>query len=152
MRAFAPRSGSFLDCAADKKQGINQAVEQSMQTFRQPAMKCTSWRQRRKPGTIPPNSVEMGENVLRDHDKHLLQEFLSEQIGQFRAAHHYTQEQMAERLRVSPRSYIDLEHNKFGCSALTLISFLLLLDGEQVLSLLAAVRRLLKKGDQHDAA
>ena len=36
-----------------------------------------------------------------------------------------TQEEMAYRLAMAPRTYVDLDHGKAGCSALTLALFLI---------------------------
>lgn len=89
---------------------------------------------------------------MRKYDKHLLQNFLAEHIRQFRAEHNYTQEQMAERLRISPRSYIDLEHKRYGCSGPTAFFFLLLLDNEARVQLFNDFRKLIDEADQHEAA
>lgn len=89
---------------------------------------------------------------MRTYYKRLLQDFLAEQIRRFRAEHSYTQEQMAERLRISPRSYIDLEHKRYGCSAMTFGFFLLMLDMDALIQLINDFRELIEKADQHDAA
>ncbi|MDO4314275.1 MAG: hypothetical protein Q4C45_00765 [Oscillospiraceae bacterium] len=59
---------------------------------------------------------------------------------------------MAERLRISPRSYIDLEHKRYGCSAMTFGFFLLMLDMDALIQLINDFRELIEKADQHDAA
>lgn len=89
---------------------------------------------------------------MRKYYKRLLQDFLAEHIRRFRAEHSYTQEQMAERLRISPRSYIDLEHKRYGCSALTALFFLLMLDNEARMHLFNDFRELIEEADRHEAA
>lgn len=89
---------------------------------------------------------------MRKYYKRLLQDFLAEQIRRFRAENGYTQEQMAEYLRISPRSYIDLEHNRYGCSAMTFIFFLLMLDIEEVIRLVNDFREQIERADRHDVA
>ena len=59
---------------------------------------------------------------------------------------------MAEKLRISPRSYIDLERGKYGFSAATFAFFLLILSEEDVLELLRSLRKLINEEDSHDAA
>ena len=82
----------------------------------------------------------------------LLRVFLTEQIKSRRKALHLTQESMAEKLRISPRSYISLEQGKSGCSAATLMFFLLILSNEDLLQLFAAFRRRLKEEESHEVA
>lgn len=89
---------------------------------------------------------------MRKYYKRLLQDFLAERIRRFRAERSYTQEHMAECLRISPRSYIDLEHKRYGCSALTALFFLLMLDNEARMRLFSDLRELIEEADQHDAA
>ena len=82
----------------------------------------------------------------------LLRAFLTEQIKNRRKALHLTQETMAEKLRISPRSYISLERGKSGCSAATLMFFLLILSNEEILNLCSAFRRQVDEEDAHDVA
>lgn len=89
---------------------------------------------------------------MRKYYKSLLQDFLAEKIRQYRAEHSMTQEQMAEMLRISPRSYIDLEHKRYGCSATTAFFFLIRLDVETLLRLLDDFRELVERADRHDVA
>ena len=55
----------------------------------------------------------MNENKL------VFQDFLRSRIHSYRSVHAFSQEHMAEALRISPRSYIDQEHGKYGFSAMT---------------------------------
>ena len=82
----------------------------------------------------------------------LLRVFLTEQIKSRRKVLHLTQEAMAENLRISPRSYISLEQGKSGCSAATLMFFLLILSNDELLCLFAAFRRRVEEEDGHEVA
>lgn len=89
---------------------------------------------------------------MRQQNKQLLKDFLANQMKRFRKEHGLTQEMMSEQLRISPRSYINLEHRRYGCSALTLVCFLLQLNDEEVIQLLNDFHSLLERSDHHDAA
>ena len=85
---------------------------------------------------------------MRRQHKQRLQRFLAGQLMRFRTEQNLTQEMMAERLAISPRAYIDLEHGKYGCSMITFLLFLLGLKDEAVLQLLKECRSLLEADDQ----
>lgn len=91
-------------------------------------------------------------NELREQYNTALKDLLSDEIKSFRTVKQLTQEAMAELLRVDPRSYTDLEHKVYNCSALTFVFFLLQLDDEDTLKLLKAIRALLEGIDGHDVA
>lgn len=57
---------------------------------------------------------------MRKHYEMALKEFLCEQIYQARIHFDLTQAEMAERLEMDTRTYIDLDHGKSGGSAVTL--------------------------------
>ena len=76
--------------------------------------------------------------------KALLQIFLLERIKGYRKGHNLTQENMAESLRISPRSYAYLEKGDNGCSATTLMFFFLILTEEELLQMLADFRALVE--------
>lgn len=82
----------------------------------------------------------------------LLRAFLKERIKNRRKALHLTQETMAEKLRISPRSYISLEQGKSGCSAATLMFFLMILSDEDLLQLCEEFRRWVNEEDTHEVA
>lgn len=115
-------------------------------------VKYASWRRKAGSGKILLDSVEFGGFTLRQYYKRLLQDFLAEQIRRYRRENGLTQERMAEALRISPRSYIDLEHGRYGCSMMTAIFFLVNLDKEPLFQLWNDLRELVKRADQHDAA
>lgn len=82
----------------------------------------------------------------------LLRAFLTEHIRDCRITLRVTQEIMAEKLRISPRSYISLERGKSGCSAATLMFFLLILSAEERLRLCDDFRRRVDEEDAHEVA
>ncbi|MBR2896208.1 MAG: helix-turn-helix transcriptional regulator [Oscillospiraceae bacterium] len=86
------------------------------------------------------------------HWKPMLQIFLMKRIRTYRKSLHITQEMMAELLRISPRSYISLEHGDNGCSATTLMFFLLILTEEDLIRLREDFRTLVEQEDSHVVA
>ena len=82
----------------------------------------------------------------------LLRMFMTEQIKGRRKALHFTQETMAEKLHISPRSYINIERGKSGCSAATLMFFLIILPEEELLQLCAEFRARVDEEDAHEVA
>lgn len=88
---------------------------------------------------------------MRRQHKQRLQRFLAAQLMRFRTEQDLSQEMMAEKLAISPRAYIDLEHGKYACSMTTCLLFLLNLKDEAVLQLLRECRSMIEK-DERDAA
>lgn len=82
---------------------------------------------------------------MEQNSKQLLTAYLREQIHVYRNKEGYTQEKMAEKLHIAPRSYFDQEHGKYGFSALSLTYFLLLLSEEEVLLFLNNFREILQR-------
>ena len=79
----------------------------------------------------------MNENKL------VFQDFLRSRIHSYRNVHAFSQEHMAEALRISPRSYIDQEHGKYGFSAMTLVYYIFLLNDEEILTFIGELRYLM---------
>lgn len=79
--------------------------------------------------------------------KRLFQKFFREQLFLYRSQHALSQEAMAEILHISPRSYADQEHGKYGFSALSVIYFLLFLRDDDVRNFLKDFQILLKKSN-----
>lgn len=81
----------------------------------------------------------MNENKL------VFQDFLRSQIHSYRSVHAFSQEHMAEALRISPRSYIDQEHGRYGFSAMTLVYYIFLLNenDEEILTFIRELRYLM---------
>lgn len=79
----------------------------------------------------------MNENKL------VFQDFLRSRIHSYRSVHAFSQGHMAEALRISPRSYIDQEHGKYGFSAMTLVYYIFLLNDEEILTFIGELRYLM---------
>lgn len=58
----------------------------------------------------------------------------------FRKKSNLSQEDMAALLRISPRSYIDLEHAKYLCSTRVLVLYLLLLTPDDTAALMEQLK------------
>ncbi len=82
--------------------------------------------------------------------KILFQEFLRRQMCAYRCIHSFTQERMAEALHVSPRSYLDQEHGRYGFSSLSLAFYLLLLSEDEVLVFMHDFRNLVERTEEKD--
>ena len=63
--------------------------------------------------------------------KIMLRDFLSAYAEAFRTDRNLSQEQMAEKLRISPRAYSNLKRGRYCFSILPLLSLLLLLDSQE---------------------
>lgn len=61
---------------------------------------------------------------MRKTYQRLIREYFCRTIFEYRIQEDLTQLQMAERLCMDERSYIDLEHGKNGCSVVTLVLYL----------------------------
>lgn len=81
--------------------------------------------------------------------KHILTHFLRHRLLSFRKQQKFTQEQMAQKLHISPRSYCDQERGLCGFSSLSLILFLLQLSDDEALRLLHQLRDLLADCEDH---
>lgn len=77
--------------------------------------------------------------------KDLLQTFLTRRIKECRKERSITQENMAEQLHISARSYAYLERGTYGCSAATLMFFFLILTDEEVFQLRMEFRALVER-------
>ena len=61
------------------------------------------------------------------------------------------QEKMSESLRMSVRSYTDIERGKSGFSATTLLFLLSLLPDEEIVRLVHEFRESIKNEEEHEA-
>lgn len=68
---------------------------------------------------------------------------MAEELLAYRKEHGLSQERFARMLRISVRSYIDLEHGVAFPSAVTLLRYFLLLDEQEMLSVLATIEEYL---------
>ena len=62
---------------------------------------------------------------MRKHYIRVLKTFFYNKLFHAREALGLTQEEMAHRLAMAARTYVDLDHGKTSCSALTLALFLI---------------------------
>lgn len=62
---------------------------------------------------------------MRKHYTKALKTIFHEELFQSRVNLEITQEEMAHRLAMASRTYVDLDHGKTGCSAVTLALFLI---------------------------
>ncbi|MCI8592476.1 MAG: hypothetical protein HFI88_09070 [Lachnospiraceae bacterium] len=81
-----------------------------------------------------------------------LNDFLREKMCSYRKEHAYSQEHMAEMIRIAPRSYFDQEHGKYGFSALSFVMFLLAFPEEEMLEMLGEIRSLMGRLEKEEAA
>lgn len=72
---------------------------------------------------------------MRKHYESVFRQFFHRKLFQSRVQLEMTQEQMADRLAMASRSYIDLDHGKTGCSALTLVLYLIYICTEPIVFL-----------------
>ncbi len=73
--------------------------------------------------------------------KTLAKEFLAEYTVTLRKLRNLTQDEMAERLRITSRAYGDLERGKYCFSAIALLFLLLMLSDDERKTLLEGFRK-----------
>ena len=83
--------------------------------------------------------------------KGFVKRFLIGWLREMRSTLGLTQEKMSESLRMSVRSYTDIERGKSGFSATTLLFFLSLLKDEEILRLVHDFREGIKEEEDHEA-
>lgn len=72
---------------------------------------------------------------MRKQYEKVLKAFFREKIFRRRDKLEITQEEMASRLIMACRTYVDIEHGKSGCSALTLAIYLVYICEDPLLFL-----------------
>ena len=82
--------------------------------------------------------------------KRFVREFLSEYTDTLRKLRGLTQEEMAERLRITRRAYGDLERGKYCFSAIALLFLLLMLSDEERKSFLENFHKRICELERHD--
>lgn len=87
---------------------------------------------------------------MRSHYNQILKSLFHRELFSARVALGITQEEMAHRLVMACRTYVDLDHGKAGCSALTLALFLIYICAEP-LNFLEELRNAFETAD-HQAA
>ena len=88
---------------------------------------------------------------MRKHYTQILKAFFHEKVFYRRAALGITQEEMARQLAMAGRAYVDLDHGKTCCSALTLALFLIYLC-EDPLAFLAELQIAFETGSHQQSA
>lgn len=76
------------------------------------------------------NSDNEGDDSMRKQYTQIFKEFFHSKLIRSRDDLGISQEEMAERLEMAGRSYIDLDHGKSGCSAITLVLYLIYICDE----------------------
>lgn len=84
--------------------------------------------------------------------KSIVKELLAGYISKLRKRQKLTQEEMAEQLHITSRAYGDLERGKYCLSTLVLLFFLLILNKEEIMSLLEEFRKAILELENKDAA
>ena len=69
---------------------------------------------------------------MRKHYTNVLKSFFCDKLLHTREALGFSQEEMAHRLAMAARTYVDLDHGKTSCSALTLARFLIYVCADPV--------------------
>lgn len=87
---------------------------------------------------------------MRKRYREILKKWFQNKLLHYRYASGVTQLEMAEKLAMDERSYIDLEHGKTCCSAVTLALFLMLW-GDDSADLMKELRRALETGSYEAA-
>lgn len=84
--------------------------------------------------------------------KTMLRSFFSEYVSALRKSKGLTQEEMAEKLRITGRAYSDLERGVYCFSAVALVFLLLMLEESEVQSLLSPLRDEIAKVEGREVA
>ena len=84
--------------------------------------------------------------------KEMLRKFFSEYIGALRKLRGLTQEQMVEKLRITGRTYSDLERGIYFFSAVALVFLLLMLEEGEIKELLSPLRDEIEKVEDREVA
>lgn len=82
----------------------------------------------------------------------LARNFLAETTNALRKRRNLTQDEMAERLRITSRAYGDLERGKYCFSAVALLFLLLMLSEEEVKDFLKEFRKRVDELEHKEAA
>lgn len=82
----------------------------------------------------------------------LVRKHLAGWVRRTRTSEALTQEKMSERLRMSTRAYSDLEHEKSGLSAATLMIYLAVLPKEDVLRLVEEFQVEFRQAEENEEA
>ena len=84
--------------------------------------------------------------------KEILRSFFSVYVSTLRRRRGLTQEEMAEKLRITGRAYSDLERGIYCFSAVALVFLLLMLEEDEIKELLSPLREEIKKAEGREVA
>ena len=84
--------------------------------------------------------------------KLILRTLMRVELLGYRRRNGRTQEEMAEKLHITPCSYIDLEHGKYGSSTVTLLFFLALLPDEEIICFVRGFFLLMLDSEENEYA
>lgn len=84
--------------------------------------------------------------------KEILRKFFSEYVDTLRKRRGLTQEQMAEKLRITGRAYSDLERVIYCFSAVALVFLPLMLEEGEIKELLSPLRDEIEKVEDREVA
>ena len=88
-------------------------------------LRCTLWCISPVLVRILLNSDEKGDTIMRKQYKQVLRVYFRDKVFRARVELDISQEEMAHRLALSCRSFVDLEHGESCCSAVILALFLM---------------------------
>lgn len=83
-----------------------------------------------------------------NYSKKFFETQLTNLVEVYRNKLQYTQERMAEVLRISPRSYYDIKRKKNSISASVLIFLLLLMSDEELLAFRDNMKEIVAQAEQ----
>ena len=84
--------------------------------------------------------------------KEILRRFFSKYVSTLRKRRGLTQEEMAEKLRITGRAYSDLERGIYCFSAVALVFLLLMLEEGEIKELLSPLREEIEKVESREVA
>ena len=84
--------------------------------------------------------------------KEILREFFSKYVSTLRKRRGLTQEEMAEKLRITGRAYSDLERGIYCFSAVALVFLLLKLEEGEIKEILSLLREEIEKVENREVA
>ena len=82
--------------------------------------------------------------------KEILREFFSKYVSTLRKRRGLTQEEMAEKLRITGRAYSDLERGIYCFSAVALVVLLLMLEEGEIKEILSLLREEIEKVENRE--
>lgn len=87
-----------------------------------------------------------------DNYKTLIRKIMSEYVADLRDEINISQAQMAERLRITDRSYSNLEHGVYCPSAIALLSLFIMLNDQERTELLKICHEKLTELEEQETA